>query len=125
MGLELLDVADEICSYPEVIDCLQRVKDDNFLAGLEKFDGGQKVKETKQRIDLIRNFSGFREYPKYGMINRYFVNKKALLKEAGKLVQAGVIHEKEDIYYITLGEIGEVVRTNKPDYQIVSKQKDE
>ena len=31
MGLELLDVADVIRPYPEVIDYLQHVKDDNFL----------------------------------------------------------------------------------------------
>ncbi len=55
----------------------------------------------QQMIDLIRNFAGYREYPKYGMINRYFVYKQALLKEAEQLVQAGVICEKEDIYYLT------------------------
>src|SRR5690606_2328926 len=58
-------------------------------------DGEHKAKETKRMIDLIRNFSGFREYPKYSMVNRYFVYKQALLKEAEQLVQAGVIHEKE------------------------------
>ena len=31
MGLALLDVADVIRPYPEVIDYLQHVKDDNFL----------------------------------------------------------------------------------------------
>jgi pyruvate,water dikinase len=51
-------------------------------------------------IDHHRNFIGYREYPKYGMINRYFVYKQALLKEAEQLVQANVIHEKEDIYYL-------------------------
>ena len=51
-------------------------------------------------INLIRNFSGYREYPKYGMVSRYFVYKQALLKEAEQLVQANVIHEKEDIYYL-------------------------
>src|SRR5699024_10451712 len=64
-------------------------------------DGEQKAKETKRMIDLIRNFSGFREYPKYSMIHRYFIYKQALLKEAERLVQEGVIHEKEDIYYLT------------------------
>lgn len=52
-------------------------------------------------IDLIRNFIGYREYPKYGIVNRYFVYKQALLKEAEQLVQAGVIHEKK-IYTISL-----------------------
>ncbi len=206
MGLELLDVADVIRPYPEVIDYLQHVKDDNFLDELIKFDGGQKTqvaiyaylnkygmrctgeiditktrwsekpttlvplllsniknfephasnrkfeqgrqealkkeqelldrlrqlpggkrkaKETKRMISLIRNFIGYREYPKYGMVSRYFVYKQALLKEAEQLVQANVLHEKEDIYYLTFEEIREVVRTNKLDYQIISKRKDE
>jgi len=206
MGLALLDVADEIRPYPEVIDYLQHVKDDNFLDELVTFDGGQetqdaiydylskygmrcageiditktrwsekpttlvpmilsniknfepnaskrkfeqgrqealkkeqelldrlkqlpdgeqKAKETKRMIDLIRNFIGYREYPKYGMVNRYFVYKQALLKEAEQLVQANVIHEKEDIYYLTFEELHEVVRTHKLDYQIINKRKDE
>ncbi|MDT3426983.1 pyruvate,water dikinase [Paenibacillus forsythiae] len=206
MGLALLGVADVIRPYPEVIDYLQHVKDDNFLDELVKFDGGQethdaiyaflnkygmrcageiditntrwsekpitlvplilsniksfepdagnrkfeqgrrvalekeqellerlqqlpdgeqKAKETKRMIDLIRNFIGYREYPKYGKINRYFVYKQALLKEAEQLVQAGVIHEKEDVYYLTFEELHEVVRTNKLDYPIISKRKDE
>ncbi|EHS57623.1 phosphoenolpyruvate synthase [Paenibacillus sp. Aloe-11] len=206
MGLALLDVADVIRPYPEVIAYLQHVKDDNFLDELVKFDGGQetqdaiyaylnkygmrcageidisrtrwsekpltlvpmilsniknfepnagnrkfeqgrqealekeqelldrlkqlpdgeqKAEETKRVISLIRNFIGYREYPKYGMVNRYFVYKQALLKEAELLVQAGVIHEKEDIYYLTFEELHEVVRTNELDYQIISKRKDE
>lgn len=206
MGLELMDVADVIRPYPEVIDYLQHVKDDNFLDELVKFDGGpetrdaiyaylnkygmrcvgeiditktrwsekpitlvpmilsniknfepnashrrfeqglqealkkeqelldrlkqlpdgeQKATDTKKMIDLIRNFIGYREYPKYGMVNRYFVYKQALLKEAEQLVQANVIHEKEDIYYLTFEELHEVVRTNKLDYQIISLRKDE
>ncbi|MDP9741400.1 UNVERIFIED_ORG: phosphoenolpyruvate synthase/pyruvate phosphate dikinase [Bacillus sp. B2I3] len=88
-------------------------------------DGEQKANETKRMISLIRNFIGYREYPKYGMVNRYFVYKQALLKEAEQLVQANVIHEKEDIYYLTFEELHEVVRTNKLDYQMISKRKDE
>ncbi|MDZ8090990.1 MAG: phosphoenolpyruvate synthase [Nostoc sp. DedQUE05] len=206
MGLELLDVADVIRPYPEVIDYLQHIKDDSFLDELVKFNGGketqdaiyaylnkygmrcageiditktrwsekpttliplilsniknfepnaskrkfeqgrqsalkkeqelldrlkqlpdgeQKAEETKRTIGLIRNFIGYREYPKYGMINRYFVYKKALLKEAEQLIQAGVIHEKEDIYYLTFEELRSVIRTNKLDYQIIGKRKDE
>ncbi|MCM3570160.1 phosphoenolpyruvate synthase [Neobacillus mesonae] len=88
-------------------------------------DGEQKAKETKRMIDLIRNFIGYREYPKYGMINRYFVYKQALLNEAEKLVQEGIIHEKEDIYYLTFEELREAVRTNKLNYQIINQRKDD
>ena len=206
MGLALLDVADVIRPYPEVIEYLQHVKDDNFLDELVKFDGGQetqdaiyaylnkygmrcvgeiditktrwsekpttlvpmilsniknfepnasvrkfdqgrqealkkeqeildrlrqlpdgeqKAKETKRMISLIRNFIGYREYPKYGMVHRYFVYKQALLKEAEQLVQANVLHEKEDIFYLTFEELREVVRTKKLDDQIISQREDE
>jgi phosphoenolpyruvate synthase/pyruvate phosphate dikinase len=88
-------------------------------------DGGQKAKETKRMISLVRNLSGYREYPKYSIVSRYFLYKQALLKEAERLVQANVIHEKEDIYYFTFEELHDVVRTNELDYQLISKRKEE
>ncbi|OZB95418.1 phosphoenolpyruvate synthase [Paenibacillus sp. XY044] len=205
MGLALLDVADVIRPYPEVIDYLQHAED-NFLDELVNFDGGreaqeaiydylskygmrctgeidisrtrwsekpitlvplilsniknfdshesrrkfeqgrqealakeqellnrlrqlpdgdQKANETKRMIDLVRNFIGYREYPKYGWVSRYFIYKQALLKEAERLAQAGVIHDIEDIYYLTFEELHEAVRTNILDDRIISKRKDE
>lgn len=206
MGLALMEVADQIRPYPEVIDYLQRVKDDNFLdelvnleggleaheaihaylqkygmrcageidisrtrwsenpsalipsilsnikafepnAGQRKFeqgrqealdkeqelvarlrqlpDGEHKAEETQRMIRRIRNFIGYREYPKYGWINRYFVYKQALLKEAEVLMQAGIILEKEDIFYLSFEELRDVVRTNQLDYQMIRKRKDD
>ncbi len=87
-------------------------------------DGEEKVKETKRMIALIRNFIGYREYPKYSIVSRYFIYKQALLKEAEQLVQANIIHAKEDIYYLNFEELREVVRTNKLDYQIISNRKE-
>ncbi|MFL5733704.1 MAG: phosphoenolpyruvate synthase [Chloroflexia bacterium] len=206
MGLELLDVADVIRPYPEVIEYLHHARDDDFWDELVKVHGGgetrdaisaylakygmrcvgeiditrtrwsekpttlvpmilrniknvepgaskrrfeqgrqealkkeqelldrlkqlpdgeQKAKETERMINLVRNFIGYREYPKYAIVHRYFVYKQALLKEAERLVQANVIHEIEDIYYLTFEELREVVRTHTLDYQIISKRKDE
>ncbi len=206
MGLALMDVADVIRPYPEVVDYLQHIEDDNFLDELIKFEGGQETKdaideylrkygmgctgeidltrtrwsekpttlipmilsniknfephasrrkfeqglekalkkeqelverlmelpngkqkavEIKEVISLIRNFIGYREYPKYGMISRYFVYKLALLKEAEQLVKMNVISEVEDIFYLTFEELHEVVRTKKLDYKIINKRKDE
>jgi phosphoenolpyruvate synthase/pyruvate phosphate dikinase len=86
-------------------------------------DGAEKVKATKRMIDLIRNFIGYREYPKYGMVSRYFVYKQALLKEAERLVKEGVIQEKEDIYYLTLEELRAVIVANKLAADIISSQR--
>lgn len=88
-------------------------------------DGQQKVTETKHNIDLLRHFIGYREYPKYGMVSRYFVYKQALLKEAAQLVQANVLQEKADSYYLTFEELREVVRTHQLDTQLINRRKDE
>ncbi|TKI94249.1 phosphoenolpyruvate synthase, partial [Bacillus wiedmannii] len=157
MGLALMDVADVIRPYPEVIAYLQHVENDSFLDELVQCKGGEKardairtflnkygmrcsgeiditktrwsekpttiipmilnnirdfeagaskrkfekglqealnkeeelverlqhlpegkhkVEETKRMIRNIRNCIGYREYPKYGMINRYFIYKQ-------------------------------------------------
>jgi rifampicin phosphotransferase len=101
-------------------------KEQELLERLKQLpDGEQKAEETKRMIGLVRNLSGYREYPKYGIVSRYFIYKLALLKEAEDLVQANVIRKKEDIYYLAFEELHEVVRTRKLDYQIISKRKDE
>lgn len=211
MGMALMDVADTIRPYPDVVDYLQRIKADSamdgrFLEGLVSLEGGQetedaildyldrfgmrcageidltrtrwrenpailvpmilsnirnfepgegkrrfeqgrldarnkaqellerlkrlpdgeqKAEETKQKISVIRNLTGYREYPKYTMVSRYFVYKQALLKEAERLVKAGVIREKEDIYYLTFDELREVVRTSTLDEEVISTRKEE
>ena len=206
MGLALLDVADVIRPYPEVVNYLQQTKADNFLdelvhlpggpqtrdainawlnkygmrcageiditrtrwsekpitlvplilinlrtseqgAAQRKFDQGlqeavmkekkllerlmalpegeQKAAETKEMISLIRNFAGYREYPKYRMVSRNFVYKQALLKEARQLVQSNVIHEQEDVYYLTFEEFREVVRTHQLDHSIINQRKND
>jgi phosphoenolpyruvate synthase/pyruvate phosphate dikinase len=87
-------------------------------------DGDQKAEETKRKIDRVRTFIGYREYPKYGMVSRYFVYKQALLEEAGRLMEAHVLREKEDIFYLTFQELHDVVRTNHVDDQLISRRKD-
>jgi rifampicin phosphotransferase len=87
-------------------------------------DGEKKAEETKRMIDRVRTFAGYREYPKYGMISRYLIYKQALMEEAGRLVQAGVLREKEDIFYLRFEELREVVRTNEVDDALSRQRKD-
>jgi rifampicin phosphotransferase len=205
MGLALMDVADVIRPYPEVVAFLQHVEDEDFLnelpnvAGgreardailnwLDKYgmrgvgeiditrprwserptmlvpivlghvenfepgaaerrfeqgkqearkkeeellervralpDGARHAEETKRMIDRVRTFAGYREYPKYGMVSRYFVYKQALMEEAKRLVQAGVLREREDIFYLRFQELQDVVRTNLVDDQLIHRRKE-
>src|SRR5690606_14275466 len=100
-------------------------KERELLARLRALpDGEQKAAETRRMIDRVRTFIGYREYPKYGMVSRYFVYKQALLEEAERLVQAGVLREKEDIFYLRFQELHDAVRTNRVDEQLIRQRKD-
>ncbi|GGV22941.1 putative phosphoenolpyruvate synthase [Streptomyces longisporoflavus] len=205
MGLALLDVADVIRPYPEVVAFLQGVGDENFLdelaslpggveardaieAYLDRYgmrcvgeiditrprwserpgtllpvildnvrifepgaaerrfeegrqeaqkkeqdvltrlralpDGEQKADETKRMIDRLRTFIGYREYPKYGIVSRSFVYKQSLMREAERLVRAGVLPEKEDIFYLTFQELHDVVRSKQADGRLIQQRKE-
>jgi phosphoenolpyruvate synthase/pyruvate phosphate dikinase len=87
-------------------------------------DGERKSEEAKRMIDRVRTFIGYREYPKYHMISRYFVYKQALLNDAERLVQAHVLREREDIFYLTFQELHDVARTNHVDDQLICRRKD-
>ena len=100
-------------------------KEQEVLARLRVLpDGDQKAEETKRMIDRVRTFSGYREYPKYRMVSRYFVYKQALMKESERLVQAGVLRDKEDIFYLRFDEIEEVMRTHQVNDQLIRERKD-
>jgi pyruvate,water dikinase len=87
-------------------------------------DGDQKADEAKRRIDCVRTFIGYREYPKYVIVNRYFVYKQALLAEAERLVLASVLGDREDIFHLSFEELRDVVRTNHADDQLIATRKD-
>lgn len=88
-------------------------------------DGQQKAEETQRMIRRLRHFMGYREYPKYGIVSRYFVYKQALLEEAARLVRDGVLHEREDIYYLTFEELHELVRTRERDDHLLQERRAE
>ena len=88
-------------------------------------DGERKAEETKRMIDRVRTFVGYREYPKYAMVSRYFVYKQALLEGAERLVRAGVLRDKEDVFYLTFEELRDVVRTHEVDEALIRRRKEE
>jgi pyruvate,water dikinase len=102
-----------------------RRKEQEVLERLQALsDGERKAERVRRVIDRVRTFIGYREYPKYGMVSRYFVYKQALLEEAERLVQARVLREKEDIFYLTFQELHDVVRTHQVGDQLIRQRKD-
>jgi rifampicin phosphotransferase len=97
------------------VDLLER------LRGLP--DGNHKADETKRMIDRVRTYIGYREFPKYGMIRRYFIYKRALLAEAERLVEAQILREPDDIFFLSLGELLDVVRSGHVQAELIDRRK--
>ncbi|MBI3256445.1 MAG: phosphoenolpyruvate synthase [Actinobacteria bacterium] len=87
-------------------------------------DGDDKAAEAKHKIDCVRTFIGYREYPKYGMISRYFIYRQALLAEADRLVAQGVLREAEDIFFLRFQELHDLARTNHVDRQLIDQRRE-
>ena len=99
-------------------------KEHDVLARLRALpDGARKADETKRMIDRVRTFIGYREYPKYGMVSRYFVYKQALRREAARLVDTHVLRDGDDIYFLTFQELHDVVRTNRADDELIERRR--
>ena len=86
-------------------------------------DGAAKAGEAREMIDRLQTFTGYREYPKFSIVSRHFIYKQALLHEADRLVQAQVLQDREDIFYLTFAEVHDVVRTNRVDEHLISQRK--
>ncbi|MFF0770788.1 rifamycin-inactivating phosphotransferase [Nonomuraea wenchangensis] len=101
-----------------------RRKEQDVLTRLRDLpDGERKAEETKRMIDRVRAFTGYREYPKYGMISRYFAYRQALLREADRLVRSGVLRERDDVFFLRFEELREVVTTGEADAGLVAERR--
>ncbi|WP_030377200.1 MULTISPECIES: rifamycin-inactivating phosphotransferase [unclassified Streptomyces] len=101
-------------------------KERDVLARLRALpDGERKAAETKAMIDRVRTFVGYREYPKYDIVCRLFVYKQALLAEADRLVAAGVITGREDVFFLTFEEFREAVRVGSVDERLVRRRRED
>jgi pyruvate,water dikinase len=100
-------------------------KEQELLERLRGLPNGEAMAaETKRMIDRVRTFIGYREYPKYGMVSRYFVYKQALMEEAERLVLAHVLGAKEDVFHLTFQELRDVVRTHHVDERLIRQRED-
>lgn len=85
--------------------------------------GKKKAKKIRKMAGLIRNYIGYREYPKFSYMKRYYIYKEAMLREATILTQKGYIDDLEDIYYLYFDELRAIVNGQKFDRNIISKRK--
>jgi phosphoenolpyruvate synthase/pyruvate phosphate dikinase len=92
-------------------------KERDVLARLD----APRAAEAKAMIDRLRTFSGYREFPKYDIVRRLWVYKRALLGEADRLVAAGVLDDATDMEYLTFAQLQDAVRTQRADHDAIER----
>ncbi|KJS65986.1 MAG: phosphoenolpyruvate synthase [Peptococcaceae bacterium BICA1-7] len=111
----------------------------DFLAGREAADlaaerlldrlrktprGSFKARRMQRLIKVHRLLIGIREHPKYFIVQNLDLIKKAILQEADKLVAAGVLAHREDIYWFSLQEIKEIINIQQVDPGTIASRKE-
>jgi len=89
-----------------------------------KLGGRFKVRIMGKLIKTYREFIGLREYPKYLMVSLLDDYKQAIMEEAARLVERGVLDRAEDVFYLTLEELTEAVTTGRADRARIAALKD-
>lgn len=101
-------------------------KKNEIISEIKKGPGGnRKAKSLEKSISILRNFSGCREDPKYYIVTRFNIYKKALLKEAEVLVKQGILEEAEDVNFLFIEELRDTIINKRFDIQIIEKRKKE
>ncbi|MBO9532059.1 MAG: phosphoenolpyruvate synthase [Solirubrobacteraceae bacterium] len=100
-------------------------KADEILARLRALpdDGEAKAAEAAEMIKRVRTFTGYREFPKFGIVSRYAIYKQALLAEADRLVAAGVLSERDDCFFLRFDELHAAVRGEGVDRALIAGRK--
>ena len=102
-----------------------RAMQEEVLTRLRRLpDGHARAAEVEALIVRLRTFAGYREYPKYAMVGRYWIHRQALLGEADRLAAADVIEDADDIHFLSLPELREVVDTRRLDRDLVVRRRE-
>lgn len=75
-------------------------------------------------IKVHRSLIGIREHPKYFIVQNFDNIKQAILQEAAKLVAAGILEHPEEIFWLSLQEIKEVIETQRLDRNVISMRQE-
>ncbi|CAG7618951.1 Prodigiosin synthesizing transferase PigC [Paenibacillus solanacearum] len=77
--------------------------------------GGLKAALMARGIAVFRGLMGLREHPKYLMMQHFGMIREALCDEGRLLAEAGVLTDKEDVFYLSLDELLRLTRGERID----------
>ncbi|MEV0162420.1 rifamycin-inactivating phosphotransferase [Nonomuraea fuscirosea] len=98
---------------------------EDLLGRVGKLPGGAaKARRAARKMRLIRHFIGYREYSKHSLLLRYELYKRALMAEAARLAERGVVEKPEDVYFLSIEEFRSAVATGELDPALVTARRE-
>lgn len=93
----------------------------------EKSFGSLKSKIMTRLLNVFTYMMALREHPKYMIINCFWIYKRIILEEAGKLVEKNVLREVDDVYFLRLSELISIVEGSFTEdvQQLIAQRKEE
>ncbi|KJS13515.1 MAG: phosphoenolpyruvate synthase [Peptococcaceae bacterium BRH_c8a] len=111
----------------------------DFLAGQEEAElaadrllerlkytrrGFFKTRLMRRLLRVHRSLIGIREHPKYFIVQNLDLIKQAILHEAAKLVAAGILNHREEVFWFSLEEIKAIIETQQADHHVIARRKE-
>jgi rifampicin phosphotransferase len=86
--------------------------------------GWLKQRVMRRLITVYRSRIGLREHPKFYLVQLFALAKRVILQEAQELTNAEVLSSPDDVFWLSLSEIEEILRTRRVDRHLLDERMD-
>lgn len=90
----------------------------------EKPLGLIKARIMRRLIKVHRSLIGIREHPKYFIVQIFDLIKQAILQEGARLAADGVLEDAEDVFWLSLQELKEVLELRRLNRDLITGRKE-
>ena len=85
--------------------------------------GALKARVARWASRRMRGLMGMRESPKFGIIRLFWLFRKALLAHGSLLVEAGSLDQRDDLFFLTLDELGALSAGSSNDWRALIQRR--
>jgi pyruvate,water dikinase len=82
----------------------------------QTFAGGLKARFVRAAANRVRALAGLRETPKFYIIQMMGIIRQSLLEGGRELVEAGLMMQEDDLFYLYINELEAISRGEKRDW---------
>ncbi len=95
-----------------------RQSGNQLIAAIAATSGGRfKAMQARSMIQRFHELGGLRESPKFAIVQRMGIFRKALLASGHKLVEQGVLNKEDDVFFLQMSELKALGNGEKWEWQ--------